>query len=173
MQIRPSTNADKESIRQLHLDAFDETEAESVAQLALDLLADKSAEPLLSLVAIEQDRIIGHVLFTSIKIDNQNINGYIMAPLAVAPADHGKGVGSQLIKEGLLILRSRGTKVVLVLGDPNYYSRFGFKAGHKLKPPHDIAYPEAWMALELQDSYLETLSGTVTCADSLNAKQHW
>ena len=60
-----------------------------------------------------------------------------------------------------------------MLGDPNYYSRAGFKAGHGLKPPYKLEFPEAWMALELREGVLSTIKGTVRCAASLNAPELW
>ena len=52
------------------------------------------------------------------------------------------GIGIQLINKVLETLKERGAEIVLVYGDPNYYMRTGFKAGHNLKPPHKLSYPE-------------------------------
>ena len=174
MQIRESRATEAESIRQVHLAAFGEPEGATVSALALELLEDPSAMPQLSLVAEERGQLLGHILFTPVALDDDwACGGYILAPLAVAPASHGKGVGSALIEQGLAMLRERGIQFVLVLGDPNYYTRSGFQAGHNLAPPHELPYPEAWMAQALQPGALAHLAGVVQCADALNAPEHW
>lgn len=174
MHIRESTESDKNFIRQVQKEAFGEAEGESVSQLAIDLLEDKTALPILSLVAEIDNCVVGHVIFSSVKIVGAQVTGaYILAPLAVANALHGSGIGTALINRGLGILGERNAEFVLVLGDPQYYSRTGFRAGHGLKPPHELEYPEAWMAQELRDGALSAIQGTVQCADSLNSPEHW
>jgi predicted N-acetyltransferase YhbS len=174
MEIRETTEKDKKAIHALHSNAFDEEEAESVAQLAVDLLEDATARPLLSLVAEVDGEIVGHVIFSSISVEGGCVdNGYIMAPLAVSGNCQGKGVGSGLIRNGLETLESRGAGFVLVLGDPDYYRRSGFGAGHGLRPPYDLDYPEAWMAIELDRGALSDVEGVVRCADCLMAPEHW
>ena len=174
MIIRESNEEDREAIEKVHLDAFDESEREVVSRLTLDLLEDASAFPLLSLVAVDGDAIVGHILFTSVSVEEASMKGgYILAPLAVKTSQQRSGVGGKLIAEGLEILRSRGGSFVMVLGDPNYYSRSGFATSHRIKPPYDIAYPEAWMAQALQEGALDNLEGTIKCADSLSVRELW
>jgi predicted N-acetyltransferase YhbS len=174
MQIRESNESDKDRIRKVHQDAFGETEGEVVSQLGIDLLEDKTALPILSLVAEEGNDIVGHIIFSSVKIDGTRSPGaFILAPLGVASGFQGGGIGTDLIRQGLNILRERDAEFVLVLGDPKYYSRTGFTPDHGLKPPHELAYPEAWMAQELRPGALVTNRGTVQCAVSLNSPEHW
>ncbi|MBT8422825.1 MAG: N-acetyltransferase [Gammaproteobacteria bacterium] len=173
MRLRESVPADAPSIAELHRDAFGEAEGATVAQLALDLLKDPTAQPLLSLVAFQDDTLAGHVIFSHITVDGNDIGACIMAPLAVAETQQKQGVGTRLIRHGLAVLRERGLRIVLVLGDPAYYTRAGFAAGHEFAPPHELAYPEAWMALALHDGALAGVSGTVKCADVLNSPEHW
>jgi putative acetyltransferase len=174
VKIRTSTIKDQESIRLVHLEAFGEPEGQTVSELAIDLLADKTANPILSLVAEQASEIVGHILFTSVKIDGAVSPGaYIMAPLAVAKHYQGDGIGTDLINQGLRILKEREAEFVLVYGDPKYYSRTGFIFGHDLKPPHKLEYPEAWMAQELTEGAFRRIKGTVECAAVLNAPEHW
>lgn len=175
MKIRKSVQNDEESIRKVHKDAFGAPEGEAISQLAIDLLRDRSASPIVSLVAEENDEIIGNVIFTAVKIEGTGTNAliHILAPLAVAKAAQGKGIGTRLITVGLEKLKELGTEIVLVLGDPGYYSRTGFKATHAIQPPYDLEYPEAWMAQELVEGALERTKGTAQCAIPLNAPEHW
>ena len=175
MKIRESVEDDKKSIRKVHLFAFDQSEGETVSQLAIDLLEDKTALPILSLVAEQDNEIIGNVIFSSVNIEGvEGVSAYILAPLAVARFAQRKGVGTLLINKGLETLKERGAEIVLVYGDPNYYMRTGFKAGHNLKPPHKLKYPEeAWMAQELVENILTKTQGTVRCALSLSSQEYW
>jgi len=175
MKIRESVESDKKFIRKVHLNAFDQSEGESVSQLAIDLLEDKTALPILSLVAEQDNEIIGHVIFSSVNIEGTDgVSAYILAPLAVTKVAQRNGIGTQLINKGLETLKERGAEIVLVYGDPDYYVRTGFKAGHNLKPPHKLQYPEeAWMAQELVENTLIKTQGTVRCALSLNSPELW
>jgi len=131
--------------------------------------------PILSLVAEQDNEVIGSVIFSSVNIEGiEGVSAYILAPLAVTGFAQGKGVGTLLINKGLEILKERGAEIVLVYGDPNYYMRTGFKAGHNLKPPYKLEYPEeAWMAQELVENILTKTSGTVRCAISLSSPEYW
>jgi putative acetyltransferase len=176
VKIRETVQTDKDLIRKVHQNAFGVPEGETVSQLAINLLEDKSALPILSLVAEQDNEIIGNVIFSSVTIEgsDEEILAYILAPLAVVKDTQGKGVGTALINHGLKTLRERGAEIVFVYGDPNYYVRTGFKAGHNLKPPHKLKYPaEAWMAQELTQGVLAKAEGMVKCASSLDSQELW
>ncbi len=97
---------------------------------------------LLSLVAVEAGKIIGHIAFTPITIDNADLGWVQLAPLAVLPERQRCGVGSALIAEGLAQMRQRGVSGVGVEGDPAYYERFGFTRVEGFAPPgpHAVFY---------------------------------
>lgn len=98
---------------------------------------------------------------------------YILAPLAVAGRYRGKGIGRALVERGLQALRERGADLVFVLGDPRYYGRYGFSPHHRVRAPYDLAHPEAWMAMALQGTALDSVSGRLVCARSLSDPKHW
>lgn len=174
MQIRQSLETEKEQLRKLHLETFGEEEGESVSTLTIQLLDDPTAQPLLSLIAEQNNQILGHILFTKVSIEgNQAQGGYILAPLAVSKECQRSGIGKKLIQTGLDKLKERGAEFVLVLGDPAYYSLSGFHTNHQIKPPYELPYPEAWMAQELKPVGLANISGTVRCADALNEREYW
>jgi putative acetyltransferase len=175
VKIRESVENDKMLIRKVHQNAFDQPEGEAVSQLAIDLLEDRTAPPILSLVAEQDNEIVGNVIFSSVIIEGvEGVSAYILAPLAVTKLAQGNGIGTLLINKGLETLKERGAEIVFVYGDPDYYMRTGFKAGHNLKPPHKLKYPEeAWMAQELVESILTKTQGTVRCALSLSSPEYW
>lgn len=174
LAIRPARLDEAETIREIHMKAFGEEEGPSVSQLSVDLLADETAEPRLILVAEDAGEAVGCVIFSNVQIEGtESVAVSILAPLAVVPRWHGQGVGAALVRHGLDLLKSRGVDLVLVLGDPRYYSRFGFRAGHGIAAPYDLPYPEAWMALEFTPGLLDRVAGVARCATMLSAPEHW
>ena len=85
-----------------------------------------------------------------------------LAPMAVLPEYQNKGVGSQLVRTGLMQAGSMDHKSVIVLGHPEYYPRFGFAPASRwqIKPPFDVP-DEAFMALELKEGALKDVCGVV------------
>ena len=118
--------------------------------------------PELSLLAFNNENAIGHILFFPITIisENRKFQTLSLAPMAVLPDYQNKGVGGELVRHGLLIAKNLGFDSVLVLGHPNYYSRFGFEKASKwnIKCPWDVP-AEAWMAIELKADALEGKAG--------------
>ena len=174
MRIRVATERDKAGLAALHRRAFGGAEGAAVAELALALLDDASARPLLSLVAELDGEIAGHALFSAARIGADKTGAArILAPLAVAPDQQRRGMGGALIRHGLTQLRAEGARLALVYGDPGYYGRHGFRAGHAIEPAFKPACPAGWLALELQAGALAGARGKVSCARSLNDPRHW
>ncbi len=95
------------------------------------LLRDADALTL-SLVAEDAGEILGHVSFSPVTIGNRSEGWYCLGPVAVAPESHGKGIGSQLIRDGLARLKDMGALGCVLLGNPAYYARFGFEVQNGL-----------------------------------------
>jgi putative acetyltransferase len=121
---------------------------------------------LLSLVAEEHQeaapQIAGHILFSRMAIETSTgpITAAALAPVAVLPDYQRRGIGEQLIRAGLDLLRVQGERIVIVLGHPDYYSRFGFSS-EKARSLESPFPPEAFMALELSLGALEGVRGKV------------
>jgi putative acetyltransferase len=81
---------------------------------------------ILSLIAIEDGEIIGHVAFSPVAINGETNGWYGLGPVSVWPDRQGRGIGQALIRKGLDSLRDMNVQGCVVLGDPGYYSRFGF-----------------------------------------------
>jgi putative acetyltransferase len=174
VHIRESVDDDKEPIRILHQNAFVEPKGEIISQLAIDLLEDKTAQPILSLVAEQNNEIIGNAIFSPVKIKGmKEISAYILAPLGVAKDSQRKGVGTKLINRGIETLKKRGAEIVCLTGDPKYYTRTGFKAEHNLEAPYKLDYTEGWMAQGLVEGKLEKTQGMVLCASTLMSQELW
>ncbi len=121
--------------------------------------------PELSIVAVDNNKIVGHILFTKINIkdDNGNLNESLgLAPMAVRPELQKSGIGGQLIRQGLIVAEELGFKSVIVLGHEHYYPKFGFQPADKwnIKAPFDVP-SNVFMAIELISEGLKNISGTV------------
>lgn len=179
MEIRKSSESDRVEISNFHREAFGEEEGPVVARLVNDLLDDKSAMPLLSLVATEGSKIIGHILFTNVTLspNSASVSAQILAPLAVLPKAQKRGVGGKLIKEGLSQLKQSGVGLVFVLGHPDYYPRSGFTPAGVLgyEAPYPIAVENAgaWMVQALSAGIIGKFKGTVQCSDALSKPELW
>ena len=117
---------------------------------------------LASLLAILDDRPVGHILFSRMTIQTTagSIAAAALAPLAVLPEFQRRGIGGNLIRHGLGVLRGLGEKIVIVLGHPDYYPRFGFSS-EKARALENPFPPEAYMALELTPGALHGIRGKV------------
>ncbi len=179
MEVRKSTELDKSGIKQVYLQAFGEEKGPEIAKLVDDLFKDKTALPLLSLVAVEDKKIIGHILYTKVNITQttEPVSAQLLAPLAILPGFQNKGIGAQLIKEGLNQLKKSEVELVLVLGHPDYYPRSGFVPAGVLGLEAPYHIPEelagAWMVQELRSGVIGRVKGKVQCSEVLNQPQHW
>lgn len=179
LEIRRSTKTDRGDIENIHTKAFGEEKGPEIAALVNGLFDDKTAIPLLSLVAVENDRLIGHILYTKSVLTQTDtpISIQLLAPLAVLPDAQSKGVGSKLIKEGLRQLKDSGVALVFVLGHPDYYPRCGFTTAGVLgfEAPYPIPdeHAGAWMVQALKEGVIGNVKGKVQCSDVLNQPQHW
>lgn len=120
---------------------------------------------LLSLVALQSEQIVAHLLFTRVLIagENRTWDAVAVAPLAVSPSFQRTGVGTALMNEGLKQLKDCGETIVVVLGHEHYYARFGFSA-ELAKPLLAPFSGPNWMALELQPGALNDVNGHVLYA---------
>jgi putative acetyltransferase len=155
--IRTETEHDRDAIFRVHSLAFGrEDEARLVDALRnggflrLSLLAETAGE------------IVGHVLFSELMIEGREglVSALALAPLAVIAEFQRRGIGSELVRRGLALCRERGHRIVLVVGDPRYYARFGFSRilTRGLCSPYA---GESFMALELAEGALRGVTGAV------------
>lgn len=159
--IRTETIEDYTNIFEVNQLAF---EQENEAKLVENIRCLPNFNSALSLVAVEGDRLVGHILFSEIAIASSqgDMTALALAPLAVLPEVQNKGIGSQLVREGLKQCQILGYKIVIVLGHPNFYGRFGFvpAINKGLRSPFSVP-DEAFMVLELVPGALSGISGTV------------
>jgi putative acetyltransferase len=115
------------------------------------LRASAGYVPNLALVADDDGDVIGHVMFTESTVEGSDATILILSPLAVRPDRQRRGIGSALVEEGLRRAEARGAALVIVEGNPRYYSRFGFRRALELglERPHEQIPEIAFQALPL------------------------
>jgi putative acetyltransferase len=135
MEIRPEQPEDIADIRYITEAAFLPMAFSSQTEAAI-IEALRAANALtISLVAVEDDEVIGHVAFSPVMIDGQPGGWYGLGPVAVRPDSQRRGVGEALIRAGLTRLFELSPQGCVVLGDPDYYARFGFETQPGLTLP--------------------------------------
>lgn len=127
MNIRTEVSSDIEKITEVTKEAFENMPISRQTEHYIINALRKEGALSLSLVAEIDNKIIGHVAFSPIKISDGSQNWYGLGPVSVKPELQKKGVGKELINKGIQILKERGGRGCALVGDPNYYKRFGFK----------------------------------------------
>jgi len=157
IRIREQQPHDEKSIRVVNQRAFGQTqEADIVDKLR------QNCKDLLSLVATKHNQIVGHILFSPAKIEDENrtIQGMGLAPMAVLPEYQKQGIGSELVRTGIAKLASRRCPFVIVLGHAEYYPRFGFEPASRYGIKSEWEAPDnAFMILVLNESEIQGISG--------------
>ena len=157
--IRSETPEDIDSIRRINLQAFGQKAEAAI----VDKLRDRNALTI-SLVATMENEVVGHIAFSPVMIESQcsSFEAVTLAPMAVLPEYQRKGIGSQLVRAGLEECHRLGHGIVVVLGHPDFYPRFGFVSAKQKGIDCEFEVPdEAWMVLELKEGILRGKSGTV------------
>jgi putative acetyltransferase len=161
MIIRPEKKKDYTAIHKVNELAFGRRVE---ADLIDDLRKTDSFIPELSLVAIQNQEVIGHILFSPINITSKKrvTSALALAPMAVHPEFQNKGVGTKLAVRGLEDCRRLGHRIVVVIGHPGYYPRFGFLPARDrgLQVPFPVP-DEAFMVLELVPEALKSARGEI------------
>jgi putative acetyltransferase len=169
--VRRELPEDRETIRQIVESAFAGTaEADLVDQLR------DAGKAIISLVATEDERLIGHILFSEVTLapdgDDSNdtpLAAIGLAPLAVLPEFQNRSVGSLLTRAGLDECRKAGYQCAVVLGHPHYYPRFGFvpSVRYGIKSEFEVS-DETFMVIELSENTLRNRSGIIRYQPEFN-----
>ena len=158
MKIRPETEKDKIAIQEINQSAF-----ETFAEAALVDTLREQCHPIISLIAEEDRKVVGHIMFSPVTLSgSSDLKIMGLAPMAVLPKYQQKSIGSALVQAGLDECKKLGFGAVVVLGHTKYYSRFGFipAARFGINCEYDVP-EEAFMVLELEPVYLTGAKGPV------------
>jgi putative acetyltransferase len=176
MNIRLTQETDLDSFLKVIETAFSDEENKVIMNLVQELSRETTSPSIKSLVAEVDNQVIGYVSYSPIylKSDN-NITGYILAPLAVSSEHQKTGVGSNLIKSGIDMLTEDDAAVLLVYGDPAYYGRFGFneEIGRSFVPPYPLEYPFGWTGMMLNQTVVPEEPIQFECVSALSKPDLW
>ena len=127
--------------------------------------------PELSMVAETENKIVGHIMLTKIKIKNKSneFDSLALAPVSVLPEFQGKGIGGKLIVESHKRAKELGHKSIVLLGHENYYPRFGYEQADKygIELPFEVP-KENCMVIELIENGLKGVNGIVAYPKEFN-----
>lgn len=157
--VRKESPQDYKAVRRVNELAFEQPDEADLVDALRDV-----AQPQLSLVAVADGQVVGHIFFSPVVIESgdSELTAVALAPMGVLPDYQRRGIGSELVKQGLIECRQLGITVVVVIGHPNYYPRFGFSPAraHGLQCEYEVP-DEAFMIIELTPGALRGEGGLV------------
>lgn len=165
--IRQTTEADYAQIYHLIQTAFETAEHRDGTEqdFAVDLRNGANYIPELDLVAELNGELIGHIMFTKTVVtqpDDSRYDTLLVAPLSVLLEFRNRGVGSALMQAGLHIAAAMGYETAFLIGDPNYYQRFGYKPAHLYGISHDSLPAEYILTKEIVTGALDGIRGIIS-----------
>ncbi|MGE3508850.1 MAG: GNAT family N-acetyltransferase [Vicinamibacterales bacterium] len=167
IRIRPETDADAPAIEEVTIAAFELLPISSHTEQFIVRALRSAGALALSLVAVLDDQVVGHIAFSPVSISDGTLDWYGLGPVSVLPHLQRQGIGTALIREGLARLRERGAKGCCLVGHPAYYPRFGFD--HLPGLWVDGVPAEAFFALSFDG---HTPRGRVTFHRAFDAVEH-
>jgi putative acetyltransferase len=156
--IRPEGPADSAAIGRVLEASFT-----AAAEARLVDLLRTGGHLLISLVAEDDEAVVGYIAFSPVQIEGEALEGIGLglAPLAVLPEYQRRGIGDRLVREGLAACRRAGYGFVVVLGEPAYYRRFGFDRADRRGLGNEYGADEAFMVLEFREGAIPGRGGVV------------
>lgn len=164
MEVRPEIRADERAIAEVHRLAFDR---EDEADLVAALRETENYLPDLSLVAVRGGAVVGHALVTLADLvpaagEAGPIRALLaLAPLGVRPENQGRGVGSALVEAALRRAAVRREPLVVVLGEPGFYGRFGFRPALELGIEASFPVPDGALQVRRLPAFRSACAGTI------------
>ena len=161
IKIREERVQDYDVVRTINNKAFGQPEEGRIVEKIR-----KACEEIISLVAVEDEKVVGHIFFSPAEINHngKEIKGMGLAPMAVHTEYQNKGIGSLLVYEGIERVKETGSPFIIVLGHDKYYPRFGFEIASKyeINPQWEGIPDEAFMIIILDKEIMAGVSGVAT-----------
>ena len=165
INIRKEQPSDVQSIHEVTVAAFLEAQHTDHTEQFIVKALRESGRLSISLIADDEGNVVGHVALSPVTISDSTDSWYGLGPISVLPKKQGKGIGSKLMSSAIQEFKNIGAKGCVLLGDPSYYHRFGFKPRDGLVLPG--APPEYFQALVFQGDLPQ---GSVAYHEAFSAK---
>ena len=163
--IRNERTSDIEAISEVTIEAFNNLAiSQHTEQFIINALR-KAHALTISMVAELDGQVVGHIAFSPITISDRSLNWFGLGPISVLPKYQKQGIGKSLLLKGLSLLKDLGGRGCALVGDPEYYKRFGFKNIPCLI--HEGIPPEVFLALPFDNKIPQ---GTVVFNEAFSAK---
>ena len=178
MELSAYKSSNIEEIKQLFTKVFSDSEGQAegilIGNLTYDLMTGTGAQDLYGFIATDNELIIGSIFFSRLTFQNE-VNVFLLSPVAVHTDYQGKGVGQKLINFSINHLKENGVKIVITYGDPNFYSKVGFNliTEEIAKAPFKLSQPEGWLGQSLISNDIEPIAGDSYCVEAFNNPEYW
>lgn len=178
MKLQPLNKSDKSEVKQLFTKVFSDSESplegDLIGSLVLDLIDGTAPQDIFGYIATEEEQIIGTIFFTRLLFESP-VEVFILAPVAVHTDHQGTGIGQKLINFGINQLKGKGAELIFTYGDPNFYSKVGFKCitEERVKAPFKLSQPEGWLSQSLKGDKIESIPGKPRCVEAFNNPVYW
>ena len=169
----------KTEIIALFRDTFQASEGleagKEIENLVSGLMGLESIEDMQVFLAIENQELLGCIIFTPLIYPQDSRKIVILSPVAVATNHQGKGLGQRLINQALNDLQLNGVYVIITYGDIKFYSKVGFAqiTQADAQAPFELQYPEGWLGQALGAKDWTPLQGPSQCVEPLNEPVYW
>jgi len=170
--------ANIQEIKGIYTKTFSDSEGQSegkvIGELVYNMLIKTNKNELYCFVVEDNEKVVGAIIFTKITFGN-DVNAFILSPVAINTEHQGKGIGQKLINFGIETLKSDGVELLFTYGDPNYYSKVGFKqtTEEQIKAPQALSFPHGWLCQSLISENIPSIKGGSFCVEALNKAEYW
>lgn len=170
--------SNQKEVAALFTSVFTSSEGESegilIGNLSSELASSIDNEETICFGAYENGSLIGSIFFTRLKFNNP-VQVYMLAPVAVSVEHQSKGIGQALINYGLNELKKRSVTVAVTYGDPNYYSKVGFRELPEsiIQAPLKLSMPFGWLGQSLTGKPIPTINERPVCVKEFNDPVYW
>jgi len=178
MDYRAYRLSESTVIADMFASVFAESEGEAegalIGNLVKDMVTSTDRRDLYGFVAVDGKEIVGSIFFSRLTFD-EDIDVFVLAPVAVATDHQGRGIGQGLITHGLQEMRRMGVSYVTTYGDPSFYAKVGFQpiSQDAVAAPLELSQPEGWLGQPLGDDDIDAIPGRPTCVKALDDPVYW
>jgi predicted N-acetyltransferase YhbS len=178
MDFRAYKPGDSQAIEELFLSVFTKSEGEQegilIGNLVREMIASTDSRDRYGFIAVDGEEVLGAIFFSRLTYE-EDIDVFMLSPVAIHSDQQGKGLGQALIEHGLQEMRKKGVRIVTTYGDPSFYSKVGFEpiSQNVIAAPLELSQPEGWLGQSLTEDEIETIPGRPSCVKALDNPAYW